>query len=212
MVKQIGAKIRLFAIALALALSVPLAFVGNTFAAEDCQYTDTGGIVGGLVTQNRSVFTDTDQVLTNTDWADAGCGAPHEFAGTAAPFVNGSILPGQQATVTVTASGETLCMGTSGQWCEARILLNGVDMDPTPDTFVWVAPTTNPSDWSSHSFSRVKVVSCPLTVPGPLGLPLLNLTPCPIGQIQLQTKEHGSTLSLDALDVHASATIQTLIL
>lgn len=189
----------------AFALAIPVAFAGSANAATGCQYTSSGGLLSGLFYQTQSSSTEDDAAYSSTSWTDVACGSPHDINGTGDGIIlNNQLIPGQQATITVSVSAETLCVGIPGQWCEARVLLDGVDMNPNPDTFPWSPPSTTP-DWSTHSFSRTKVVSCPLLTTGPLGLPIPNLAPCPIGKIKLQTKEHGSVLNIDSLNVRTEA-------
>jgi hypothetical protein len=193
-------------------LLLPLLLLSPAHASSGfgCQYTDSEGILGGVTTQQRSVITQDDTQYSSSTWVNAACGSPNEFTGTLPILTTGKLLPGQQAVVSVTFGANVICQGASaGNFCEARVLLNGQEMVTEPDNFHLGTPLVN--DWQNNTFTRTKVVTCPLYSSTGL-LNVLNLEPCTIGKVQVQVRTHTSTLLIDAQEIHASAQIQTLVL
>ena len=204
-----------FAIAIAFAIGsllLPLLLINPAHASTGfgCQYTDNEGVLGGVTTQQRSVITQDDMSYSSNDWINVTCGSPHEFAGTLPVLAAGKLLPGQQAVVTVTFGANVICQGaTAGNFCEARILLDGKEIVTEPDNFHIGTPLVN--DWQNNTFTRSATVTCPLFSSTGL-LNVVNLEPCVIGKVQVQVRTHNSTVLIDAQDIHASAQIQTLVL
>lgn len=193
-------------------LLLPLLLVQPAAASTGfgCEYSGSEGILSGVTTQQQSVITQDDQQISANDWAAAACASPNEFPGTAPLLINGKLLPGQQAVVTVTVGANVICQGASaGNFCEARVLLNGAPIVAEPDNFHIGTPLVN--DWQNNTFSRSTIVTCPLFSSTGL-LNILNVQPCAIGKIELQYKTHGSTLRVDSQNISATAQIQTLVL
>jgi len=63
---------------------------------------------------------------------------------------------GKQKYFIATFSGESSCVGASG-WCSVRILVNGVEMEPSVGSnFAFDSTATdNVDQWESHSMQRV---------------------------------------------------------
>jgi hypothetical protein len=178
--------------------------------STSCTYTDDNGLLSGVTVQKRQVGYQVDKLYSSSAWTGVTCGAPHEFSGTLPLLMlDGKLLPGQKATVTVDTEANLICAGNPSDptdYCEARVLLNGADMDTDPDHFHW-APVTNQSNWGNYSFSRSTNVECPLTLENILSLG------CEIGQVELQVRNAGgTTLRIDALNVDAYLHPQTLVL
>jgi hypothetical protein len=204
--KIIGATILLLGTALLfLVMAKP---VGAQEA--NCTYSDDNGLVSGITVQKRQVSNQVDQRHSSDTWTPVTCGSPHDFSGTLPLLMlDGKLLPGQKATVTVNSEANLICKGNPSdttQFCEARVLLNGTDMNTDPDHFHW-APVTDTSNWGNYSFSRSKNIECPLTLENILSLG------CEIGDVQLQIRnENGTLLQIDSLNIDAYLHPQTLIL
>lgn len=175
-----------------------------------CDYVDDNGLISGLTVQKRQVSTQIDRQYSSGSWQNVECGAPHQFSGTLPVLMtDGKLLPGQSATVTVASEANLICQGNPSdptQYCSARVLLNGEEMNPDPDHFHW-APVTSSSNWGNYSFTRSENISCPPTLEN-----ILNLG-CEIGQVELQVEmANGANLKVDSLNVDAYLHPQTLIL
>lgn len=179
-------------------------------AQSACTYTDDNGLISGVTVQKRQVSSQSDRQYSSSGWTPVACGSPNEFSGSLPLLMlDGKLLPGQSGTVTVSSEANLICMGNSSDptdFCEARVLLNGTDMNPDQDHFHW-APVSGSSNWGNYSFSRSKTIDCPLTLENILSLG------CEIGPVQLQIRNSGgTTLYMDSLNIDAYLHPQTLVL
>jgi hypothetical protein len=104
--------------------------------------------------QTRVVTSSDARVSTSTNWTALPCGS-----------TTVTIPRGRAALVSTTVDAEVVCTGAEGQWCEGRVLVDGVEGQPTapePDSFAWAAAQPSATRWESNAFTRTRLMRCPL--------------------------------------------------
>lgn len=108
----------------------------------------------------------------------------------------------QRALVVADVAAEADCRSntpTSGEWCEARALLNGVEGEPQtpePSSFAFDSVAGGTGNYEAHAFNRAWEVRC------------LQTAGCQY-RFVVQTKMHSSSVSglwLDDIGVHLRVT------
>jgi len=92
----------------------------------------------------------------NTTWTTASCGVS-----------SFTVQYGRRAYAIVRVAAETDCYGgAANQWCQARVLVNGIEADPAgaePDSFAFDSNNGGQFDWQGHAFTRARPIffGCP---------------------------------------------------
>lgn len=191
-----------------------LAVVTPVVVANAANTTNAQGGDGAA----QSVTADADPAATDCRRLSAANGAgqdillttatPHTYSGTAWQNVQCTattfrLKAGERALVVSNVSAETDCNGTTptnGQWCEARVLLNGVEGSPIaaePHSFAFDSVAGGSQNWQAHAFNRGWEVRCGVS------------TGCQYKYV-VQTKMHNSTVTgmwLDEVAAHIRVTI-----
>jgi hypothetical protein len=141
--------------------------------------------------QTRVVTSGDARVSTSTNWTTLPCAS-----------TTVTVPRGRAALVTTTVDAEVVCTGAAGQWCEGRVLYDGVEGQPTapePDSFAWASSQLSATRWEAASFTRTRPLRCP---------PVPALTaPCVYGVVT-QVRNHAAGLSfrVDDSTVRTQAT------
>ncbi|MGH7196780.1 MAG: hypothetical protein ACREGJ_03385 [Candidatus Saccharimonadales bacterium] len=118
------------------------------------------------------------RTYTSTSWTNVKCG------GTTV-----AVPRGRQALLDVSVDAEVDCNGTSGQWCQGRVVVSGVEADPVaaePSSFSWDSSSSAVNEWGAHGFSRYARASCPSN----------NSSAYCYYRLYVQTRNHASGMSL----------------
>ncbi|HSX02058.1 MAG TPA: hypothetical protein VLI05_01955 [Candidatus Saccharimonadia bacterium] len=145
-------------------------------AASDCHFfSATNSSVQRRVLTNNTPF-----VNTSTNWTDVACGS-----------TSVTVPRGRSALAVVKVDAEVTCTTTNAadsQWCQGRVLINGLEGQPTapePDSFAWSNSQVDPNAWESNAFSRTAYLSCPANS---------NTTVCTF-PVKVQVRNHGTGLT-----------------
>ncbi len=156
-------------------------------ATPDCSFFSATN----SATQNRVYTNNTAGFYVNSAaWADLACGT-----------FNVTVPRGRSALAVVKVDGEVTCtaaVATDSQWCQGRVLLNGVEGKPNapePDSFAWANSQVDPNAWESNAFTRTGYLRCPSTV---------TTTVCTF-PVKVQVKNHAAGLNFRVDDATVDA-------
>jgi len=193
-----------FALAAVFALAVPT--LASAAPGRDNQGASSAAVAAAPVCagfsatnaalQTRDLTTNTPEFFTSTGWTTLGCGS---YAVT--------VPRGRVGLVVVKVDAEVTCTGSdpavASQWCLGRVLIGGVEGQPSapePDSFAWAQSSPDSSAWESAAFTRARTMTCPSTHPA---------TTCSY-LVQAQVRNHAAGLNfrVDDTSVHTQVTYQ----
>lgn len=150
----------------------------------------TSFAAGNAAEQTRVVTNNTAGFYTSTAWTNLACGSTVV-----------TVPRGRRALLVVHVDAEVLCTGADGQWCQGRVLIAGVEGQPSapePDSFSWANSELNANQWESNAFTRTRLLGCPARYPR---------ASCTF-TVVTQVRNHAADLNfrVDDSTVHAHAT------
>lgn len=133
--------------------------------------------------QTKTVTSRDARYYNTTAWTDLECG---QLTVTVPRGRTGDVVIRTDAEVTCTELGSA----DRTEWCEGRVLVNGVEAEPAPQevdgSFAWAQSSLDAGAWESNSFTRSASLRCPLIS--------TNLLPCSF-KVNVQVKNHNNNLN-----------------
>lgn len=133
--------------------------------------------------QTKTVTSRDPRYYTATSWTNLECGQ-----------LTVTVPRGRSAGLVVRTDAEVTCteLGSANrtEWCEGRVLVNGVGGEPAAQeldgSFAWAQSSLDAGAWESNSFTRSRTLRCPVVS--------TTVLPCAYS-VNVQVKTHASGLN-----------------
>jgi hypothetical protein len=163
-------------------------------AAAAIAVTLLGGIAAAFGPVDQSAFA---SGTTSDTYAPGGANpAPSVFDDLPGAVVTMDVPPGATRIFLATFSAEAACFGTPAGWCQARILIGGVEALPAAGVdFAFDsndAGTANSASWEARSMQRYRRITNTSSVPMPVPI-VVQRTTTDVG-ISLRTDDWALTV------------------
>lgn len=150
--------------------------------------------VTNMALQTKTVTSSTARFKTDTAWSDLECGQ-----------LTVSVPRGMRGGLVVRTDAEVTCTGPATdetQWCQGRVLVNGLDAFPrafeSDGSFAWAQSSPDVGAWESNSFTRSTTLTCPQGT---------SNDPCTWAvTVQVRTHADGLNFRIDDSTVEAQLT------
>ncbi len=132
--------------------------------------------------QTKTVTSRDPRYYSATTWTDLECGQ-----------LTVTVPRGKSAGLVMRTDAEVTCTGSTPdttQWCEGRVLVNGVGGEPAAQevdgSFAWAQSSPDAGAWESNSFTRSRTLRCPVVS--------TTVLPC-VYSVSVQVKAHTTGLN-----------------
>ena len=153
---------------------------GLSAAAATCMFPVSAT---NSMLQTKTVTSRDARFYSTTAWTDLECGQ-----------LTVTVPRGRTAGLVVRTDAEVTCteLGSANrtEWCEGRVLVNGVGGEPAAQevdgSFAWARSSLDAGAWESNSFTRSRTLRCPVVS--------TTLLPCSF-DVRVQVKNHNTGLN-----------------